>query len=183
MKVITLTRDTFPQACQQLAAKIGACPDVLVAIRTGGAYLGAELCRVWQLPPERYVEVELQRPSTAAKQGLIARIISRLPRKVADWLRVAEATVLSWMPRKQRRFEYTAEQLAHLPQGARVLVVDDAVDSGMTMQAVVNATAAATGSVPATAAIVVTCADPAIRPDFSLYNNVLIRFPWSKDAK
>ena len=183
MKVITLTRDTFPQACQQLAAKIGACPDVLVAIRTGGAYLGAELCRVWQLPPERYVEVELQRPSTAAKQGLIARIISRLPRKVADWLRVVEATVLSWMPRKPRRFEYTAEQLARLPQGARILVVDDAVDSGMTMQAVVNATAAAIGSVPATAAIVVTCADPAIRPDFSLYNNVLIRFPWSKDAK
>lgn len=183
MKVITLTKETFPQACRQLAAKADVRPDVLVAIRTGGAYVGRELCEIWSLTKEQYIEVELQRPSTAAKRGLIAKVISKLPQWMADWLRVMEASVLSWMPRGERHFEYSAEQLERLTQGTRVMVVDDAVDSGMTMSAVVKATEAATGTVPATAAIVVTCADPAIRPDFSLYNNVLIRFPWSKDAK
>lgn len=65
-----------------------------------------------------------------------------------------------------------------------ILVVDDAVDSGATMQAVVGAVKKANPAAHVvTAAVVVTTKTPVVRPDFHLYDKVLIRFPWAHDYR
>lgn len=65
-----------------------------------------------------------------------------------------------------------------------VMVVDDAVDSGITLAAVLRTLRACCP--PATelrtAAITVTRPDPVVKPDYALYRGVLCRFPWSFDA-
>ena len=69
---------------------------------------------------------------------------------------------------------------------ARILIVDDAVDSGSTMAAVrkaINAIANPSAVIKI-AAITVTTPAPFIEPDFFLlYRYVLCRFPWSLDSK
>jgi hypoxanthine phosphoribosyltransferase len=65
-----------------------------------------------------------------------------------------------------------------------VLVVDDAVDSGVTLATVLRLLRES--SPPDTqfrsAVVTVTLAQPLAEPDFVLYRGVLCRFPWSFDA-
>ena len=74
--------------------------------------------------------------------------------------------------------------LADGPPSPRVLVVDDAVDSGVTLDTVFRSlreTAPPDTEVRA-AVVTVTLDRPLIEPDFTLYRGVLCRFPWSFDA-
>ena len=70
------------------------------------------------------------------------------------------------------------------PDHPRVLVADDAVDSGVTLNTVLSMLRALCP--PATdlrsAAITVTLDNPVVEPDYALYRGVLCRFPWSFDA-
>lgn len=101
-----------------------------------------------------------------------------------DLLRMAEARLLALRPRPScPRIEILSELRRQLP--GQVLVVDDAVDSGITMQAVVEALRRARPDVEVRAAVItVTTGRPSVSPDYTLYNNhTLIRFPWSIDMK
>lgn len=70
-------------------------------------------------------------------------------------------------------------------QGARrILIVDDAVDSGESMKKVVETVRGLNPRASVrTAAITLTTPAPAVSPDYYLYNQVLVRFPWSKDYR
>lgn len=65
----------------------------------------------------------------------------------------------------------------------RILVVDDAVDSGATARGILDAIHRLPGQrLTALAVITVTTPHPVVKVDFALYTNrTLIRFPWSKD--
>ena len=67
----------------------------------------------------------------------------------------------------------------------QVLLIDDAIDSGVTLWGISEAVKAANPSaVITTMAITVTTRQPKLSADFCLYNNAtLVRFPWSKDYK
>ena len=67
----------------------------------------------------------------------------------------------------------------------RILIVDDAIDSGRTMKRVVDAIrSVAADKKLAIAVITVTKPQPLVRADYKLYDGgVLVRFPWSKDFK
>jgi hypoxanthine phosphoribosyltransferase len=72
-----------------------------------------------------------------------------------------------------------------LSRGARVLVVDDAVDSGVTLATVLQTLQSVCPPEVEvrTAVITVTIEDPVVAPDYALYRGVLCRFPWSFDAQ
>ena len=69
-------------------------------------------------------------------------------------------------------------------QAPRLLVVDDAVDSGKTLATVLRALreACPAGTEIRSAAITVTLDNPVAEPDYALYRRVVCRFPWSFDA-
>jgi hypoxanthine phosphoribosyltransferase len=72
----------------------------------------------------------------------------------------------------------------HASRAQRVLVVDDAVDSGVTLATVLRLlreTSPADTELRS-AVVTVTLAQPLAEPDFVLYRGVLCRFPWSFDA-
>lgn len=68
-------------------------------------------------------------------------------------------------------------------KAGRILIVDDAVDSGATLLRVAETLRSASPEAQiASAVITVTTRNPAIKPDYTLYNDrTLIRFPWSAD--
>lgn len=174
-KVMTLSEEAFAGACSRLEAAT-ARPDVVLGIETGGRFVAEAMHAA---VPHCYVR--LQRASTPRK-GRLRCLLARLPRPVADALRVAE----SWLRglRRPEPVEFRGELPRELQGRRRVLIVDDAVDSGATMHAVREAVRRACPEAEVEcAAIAVTTRRPLVVPDKYLYNNVLIRFPWSMDSR
>lgn len=192
MKVITLRQKEFEQACAALARQVSVSGfeyDALVGIATGGAVVARHM------PSPLTIEVTRQRPSTRVKKSLAGRMLSRLPRRLNDLLRVAESRLYALLARCRRTdvtavtlSEETARTLRTLPTRGdrlRILIVDDAIDSGATMLAVVRAIAqAAPEAEIRTAAITQTRSHPLITADYLYFpDRVLVRFPWSADMQ
>ena len=167
--------------------------DAIVAVRRGGSFVCDSFCR--HFPKERYGErydVTLQRPSTKHKNAAVNRLLKCLPTGVLDLMRMTESCLLALRSRtkgKSRtpRVELPEELTKTLKktENPRILVIDDAIDSGDTLFAIV---AALKGSYPKAiikiAVMTETTGHPRIHADFTLYRNkTLIRFPWSNDYK
>ena len=89
----------------------------------------------------------------------------------------------------ERTIERIPEAVAeiHHLRPSHLLVIDDAVDSGLTLKYVVGVLRASC-NFPVeifTAAITATrvSAERAVDPDFVLFDGTLIRFPWSTDYR
>ena len=188
-KVVTLSNDAFMKKCHELAFLVtqDVVPETLVAIKNGGSYVGAALKEIWNISDEQYFEITLQRPSTKAKKGIFFKIICKLPTPILDLLRIAEATILSALhSKKKENFELSNDLLNRLTNSnGSILIVDDAIDSGATMFAIVSEVRKHVGNrCIKIAAITQTSSSPAIAADYALYqNHTLIRFPWSADKK
>ncbi len=183
MKVITLGPKKFEEACRQLARKISvAFPegfDVIVGIPRGGKFVAEKLLN--DFPDANYTEIQLQRDVTKYKKGAVNRVLKRLPTTVTNLLRIIESYLLRKRPVADK--EVRIPDLSLPSSCKRVLLVDDAVDSGRTLLAVKNIIKElAPDASVVTAVITVTTKDPVIIPDVRLYNAlVLVRFPWSAD--
>ena len=189
MRVITLDDKAFSRACADLAAQVlasGYRYELLVGIATGGAIVAREM------PAPLRVEV---RPSTRAKQRLAGRLLRHIPRPLSDRLRLAESRLYALMARHHKPVvpevtldEKTLQTIRGLndrEERPRILIVDDAVDSGATMLGVLRAVAAAAPAAEIrTAAITQTRDNPLIRPGYLHFaERVLVRFPWSADMQ
>ena len=189
MKVLTLTDKDFAEAARRLKEKVSARGieyDLLVGIATGGEFVADE----FDFAPT--YSVKKQRASSEKKEVIAAKILPLLPRWVCNLLRIAEA---KWLERSHRKINKDDIESAFIPEdlkesiGAgnfkRILVVDDAVDSGETLLSVVKGIKELWADLQIyTAVMTVTTKRPLIRPDVTLWNDgTLIRFPWSKDMK
>lgn len=198
MKVVTLDEHRFEEACAALwreAASV-ATPDIVVGIRTGGYVVAETMIRV--APAGTLVlPITRRRASTAVKNDnpWVGRILRALPYAVTDRIRLLEHALIAGGKAREKaaaaernHFEPDPDEAARLRSalagkpGARVLVVDDAVDTGATLRAVV----ALVGSIDPNATVrsavlVTTTKDPVVKPDVSLFTNALCRFPWSHD--
>ena len=115
-----------------------------------------------------------------------------LPRPAVDLLRRFEHRLSATARAHQRRpqlidlgeIEVIADWLARRAARQRILVADDAVDSGVTLGTVLRHLRAVcpSGTEIRTAAITQTLEKPMARPDYALFHGTLCRFPWSFDA-
>ncbi|MDE6812007.1 MAG: hypothetical protein K2J15_06615 [Muribaculaceae bacterium] len=197
MQVLTLDSERFDQHCHRLAQMIGnSHPDPfdgIIGIRRGGSVVCDALCLHFNkiLPAPRF-DISLQRPSTRRKGSRQAALLKRIPYPLLNGLRIIESVILSARRKispgpDERIVDLPADLSAILlkvPQ-PEILVVDDAIDSGDTLVAAVNALTRINPDVRVSIAVVtVTTRNPRIRPDYTLYDNrILIRFPWSNDYK
>ena len=164
-------------------------PDVLIAIRTGGAFVAEVMARAVQ-PRLRILPITCRRPSTRLKQAAswMMDLITLLPRPLLDRLRLLEHRFLTRRPpgaaAAQYRFDELeiaalARWLVTAGEAPFLLVVDDAVDSGVTLRHVIAMLRrhAPPGAVIRSAVIAVTTAQPVITADHALYRGRLCRFP------
>lgn len=191
----TLDRQRFDTACACLMRQVVSKypPDLLVGIRTGGLVVAEAMA---QSGPG-YVPVlplTCRRVATGMKSRLkvLPWLLARLPQPIVDRLRWLEHRLLSKRRRSSsapQQIDHTeaitiGQHLARATAPCRVLVVDDAVDSGVTLSTVLNLLRRTCPPQTEfrTAVVTVTLTQPLVEPDFLLYRGVLCRFPWSFDA-
>jgi hypoxanthine phosphoribosyltransferase len=192
--VKTLDDDALAIAAQQLAAKIvqDYAPDIVIGIRTGGYTLAALMM---QLMPHGtpLAPLTCRRHSTHTKTrfAFVKQIVRKLPYFLTNRLRVIEHTRLMRTRQNQPLYfspdtsevAFLKEIMERIGKKPNILIIDDAVDSGATLAAVISVIHSCSPSTIKIAAITTTMPSPLVQPDFTLYNNVLCRFPWSLDFK
>lgn len=187
----------FDSCCSMLCDKIKQkdySPDIVIGVLTGGGYVGRLVYRNLSLLGYNilYKEIKLQRRSTRAKsQSHIGFLLKHLPYVCLDALRILEVELLEFKakfiePIRCGNVVFDEETDSFLRQGyKKVLIVDDCIDTGITLKIIKDLIQKRYGSTNDIKIAVITTAHrhPVINADFSLYNRVLIRFPWAFDAK
>ncbi|HET7690650.1 MAG TPA: phosphoribosyltransferase family protein [Nocardioidaceae bacterium] len=188
MRVRDCLGQTFEADCLELARQVSVFdPDVVVGVRRGGAEVSRSI-QESGLVPARYVEVGAARPATRVKErSRLSTLLQRLPVHLRNLLRILEHRVRVWRFSRKHRSPGRSvllppEATSAVREARRILIVDDAVDSGQTLLAVTEAIGAETSAQVRTAALTVTFPRPLLEPDFFLHRGVLLRFPWSADA-
>lgn len=195
MRVITLDNKEFDEHSELLAKAVatdGRHFDAIVGVKRGGSVVCDVFCR--NFPRDFYgmrTDVWKQRSSTKRKGGRVGAILKRLPYLLLNLMRMGESEMLSL----RHRFSNYHPSLVEIPEGLKgllktlktpeILVIDDAIDSGDTLYAVVQTLKKVNPSVKVKVAVItVTTKSPRIFPDYYIYNNrTLVRFPWSNDFK
>lgn len=191
MKVITAIGNDFDSLCDRLSKEIikEFSPDVIIGVATGGRYVAERIEKNINVP---LVIIKRQRNLTKKKSKLrLDSLLPLLPRSVNDLLRIAEIKFNERKFSKSGRIlsvgsvAHISGDLEHLRGGKRILIVDDAVDSGGTFIDCINFLQPflSENSVIKTAALNVTFDEPAFIPDFYLYKGYLIRYPWASDVR
>jgi uncharacterized protein len=191
----TLQQPAFEAACALLMRLVEAdyAPTLIIGIRTGGMVVAEAMVRAAAVPLP-VLPLTCRRPSTNAKAKvpLLRTAVASLPRSVTDLTRRLEHRWLSArrihhdQPQNIDRTEAEAIRtwLRKTPHPARILVADDAVDSGVTLQTVLQTLReiGRRGMVLRSAAITQTMPNPLVVPNYVLWRETLCRFPWSLDA-
>lgn len=192
ISVKTHTGNSFDEACSSLAKIVDACysPNLIVGIARGGDYIAKNMISMGYFREAVYVSIKCQRNSTKSKGKMrLDVLLKMLPRVATNFLRRVESFFLEWMfysngPSFDRKVAFAENDVQQIRHAKSVLIIDDAVDSGVTLKTVrdwvIETNPAASIR---TAAITTTFESPVCCPDFSLYRDVLVRFPWSNDAK
>lgn len=175
--VKTFDDSALQQAAFELEALVrkNFTPDIVIGIRTGGERVARHMGITQQF------SISCQRPGTAKKK-CITPFLRILPYSITNQLRRAEHALLA---RRTPATAIATGALPALPPGSRILIVDDAVDSGATLAAALEYVRKAVDSscIIRTAAITLTTITPLVEPDYTLYRYVLCRFPWSFDYR
>lgn len=183
MHVLTLNETDFAEHCRRLDALARSFnADLVVTIATGGDKVGSYI-----LPEIPHISISSHRPSTETKKrhARMLACVRRLPLPVRNIMRKAEATIVEHRINNAtpHKINLDSETTARIAPAQRLLIVDDAVDSGATLAGVIDAISALDGKREiASAVLTVTTRNPLIRPTYALFDNrTLIRFPWSLD--
>lgn len=194
MQILTLDSTALQSATTELANQMrhkDLQPDVIVGIKSGGWHVAKEMQK--QFPTCPIAGIRSSRPSTKLKRRFKFKNILRiLPYAITNQLRLLEhkkieKNYFSGVGKKNRGIseDDATALIRRLPAGKeiKILIVDDAVDSGETLRSVSNYINEKTSNQAKifTAAITTTFIDPIQKPDFSLYYRTLCRFPWSDD--
>ena len=197
-RVITIHKATLCDESTRLMDAIhrsGFDPDLIVGIATGGVLV----VEAMEHTGARRFSCELRRTSTErrSRSPLFQRVVSRLPYIVSDRLRQLEDVIGQRLPLDAKAPPETGPafhrdidaivQAAVEDQARNILVVDDAVDSGVTLAAVVQSLRHQLRNAVDVRSAAITVTRPPgrrlVSPDYVLYEDTLCRFPWSFDYR
>lgn len=165
------------RALSTAVVKAGFRPTNVVSIERGGRLLAEEVAGQLACP---VTSVWATRPGGSLK-ALLARVVQCLPSGGRDRLRRVEQR---WFWRGHMAPRQTATRSDPLPPSARVLVVDDACDSGSSVEGVVLLLTSWGVERSSIRVAVVAATTPLARDhvDFWLIDGP-VRFPWSSDSR
>lgn len=189
MKVITLNNKDFLNGSQECITLIDFKPDVVFQILNGGGYLGGVMAVNELFIGIPFVNVKVQRSAEGIKSSIVFKCLMKLlPYWVLDKLRILESAKAI---KTRRGKDLVALSKTNINLGyslgqsvKNILIVDDAIDTGKTMFLVKSNLKRQYPNANIKIAVLSwTLEDSIVKPDFYVYKNVLIRFPWSKDYK
>lgn len=186
MQIVTLTEQVFAQSCKKLAAAVATQPNIVLSIAKGGVYLMENFKHNALIQPEVWgVLKPKNRSKKLSEFSAVKLLLKTLPYRFTNRIRVREflKTKKIYSQPKQVWFETLKLTLGKAPI-KEILIIDDALDTGNTAywakQLVQQKFPKAVVKI---AVIAWTKEDAIIKPDYFLYKNKLVRFPWSADYK
>lgn len=192
MQVITLNHKEFLKKLEELCEQIDMVPDVIIEVLNAGGYLGVAIKSSNRFKNVHFKRVKLQRIGESIKSSLIFRIILKiLPYSVLDKLRIYESnkskrTLDTANINELSKLEIDLNDL-HFPKETKIqkiLIVDDAIDTGRTMFIVKNNVQKLFPEADINVAVMSwTLKKSLVTPNYYIFKNSLVRFPWSKDYK
>lgn len=195
MKIINIDKGSlFSDVVRQLEDQVIASdftPNLIVGIPTGGHLVvnamkkltnGIDVCFISK-----------QRKSTVTKKKLkLSQLLPYLPRSINNILRKVE----SWL--REQNFKYNRDSLLKnqvdtieidnqtrnlIKNSKYILIVDDAIDSGQTMKAVVETIQKYRHDTLIKIAVINTTFDnPLVAPDYIVFLKQIVRYPWASDV-
>jgi uncharacterized protein len=155
----------------------GFYPDCIVYIETSARLMAAILCNRFQV---RALPLLIQRKGSRIKEG-ISCFLRLLPNSIKDKCRRAESR---WLLKKKIKQRKMATSVVADLRGLKVLIVDDAVDTGASVRMARKWVAAmgADQKYVKVAVIAITTEIAEKEADFYMYRE-LCRFPWSSDSR
>ncbi|NNL16568.1 MAG: hypothetical protein HKO81_08005 [Flavobacteriaceae bacterium] len=190
MKVITLNKAIFSKKCSELFSKLDIEPDLVIGILNGGGYVMEEYRNYKPHTSAFFQTVAIKRNNNLKRNYIAIFLLKILPYNLLNMLRIYESEKADKSIKKLKD-----SNLMNIKLGIsldflsnesikNILIVDDAIDTGKTMLIVKNNLQKIFPKTKiSTAVISWTIERSIVKPDYYLYENALIRFPWSIDYK
>lgn len=203
LKVKTILNNEFDDLCFDLANEIisdGYKPDIVIGIKNGGSIIAKNVLKYLNITCKpKYYELVVQHNCTKVFEKVhIDRIFRLIPNPILNAIRICQIGIYEFL---YNRFGYIRKYYVeqnldkelqfYLHQGGRkILIIDDAIDSGHTMNNARGYVDWFSLPMPGHEQNILKCAvatitykNPIIKPNYSLYNRTILRFPWAFDAK
>ena len=184
MKYIELSRKDLESQCNSWAQEIKQSyqPDLIVYVAKAGYLIGREMKAVFNVP---LVGISATREGNALKE-IVGPIVSKLPNFVRNILIALELKSDTHSKNTERKIQFHEGMLNMKSENIHhILVVDDSVDTGHSMQQVVSAISKVfqDADIKIAGLNVWDKSRDIIQTDFALYTNTVIKTPMSKDSK
>lgn len=193
MKVINFDQNLFETFLKEklnlFLVEDASC--LVIGIKEGGVPLAEFVVEYLKTTTFDKVDLEVvkcQRPSTKRKKNnqfikkILKKVFKITPQLILNGIRIIEHNLL--MKQKNnldRNIVFTSK--LNLREYDKIIVVDDAVDSGYTLKNVIAKLEESYSNKKIySLSVVVTDKKAIMLPDYYLYSDVLIRFPWSLDG-
>ena len=184
MDCIELSIKSLDEKCQEFAKQIQIeyQPDLIIYLARGSYLIGKSMVKVLKVP---LIAVGAQRKGNELKE-LVAPVLSLLPRWLCNLLRRWELKSNVHGVQVERHIEFLDDiSLIGIATIKKVLIVDDSADTGSSMLAVRNLVGSQFPNSEIRTAVlnVMSQSKNAIKIDYSLYEDAMLRTPMSKDSK
>ncbi len=189
MKILTFSQNDLFQASIRLSKLILESeykPEIVIGIKNGGYIVSTNIQKNGLLEA-KYISVSCSRPNTRNKNK-IKKLINAIPTWFNNYIRIIEHHFLIFNHKfysgDTRLVKISKSDKKLMMKYRKFLIIDDAIDTGKTMQAVIdNISLINKFSEIRIAVITQTAKNPIVKPSYRLYYQTLVRFPWSCDAK
>lgn len=189
MKVLTLTNQDLSRTCEKLVQQLDYKPDLIVGVLNGGGYIVEEIKKSPKFKEVNYTAAKFQR-NNQIKNNITAKfLLKKLPYKILNKIRIIESNLarksISIIDKEDLlNIELPIKSYNNTLNIKKILVVDDAIDTGKTMFVFKNNLKKFYPEADIKIAVVSwTIEESIMKPDYYVHKNVLVRFPWAKDYK
>lgn len=190
MKVITLNNDDFISQCYKLTNQLSNKPDLVVGILDGGGYVVDQIKKLKKYENIHFDYLKLQRKSNLKRNNVIVTLLKWIPYKISNGLRIIESNrankSIQFLNLGELQNQKLDLDLAEISNKSykNILLVDDAIDTGKTMFVIKNNLRRLFPNTNIEVGVISwTLKESIIKPDYYIFKEVLIRYPWSKDYK
>lgn len=182
MDCIELSIESLLEQSRDLAHKIKNTynPDIVIFIARGGYLIGKAIGDEFKIP---LLGITAERKGNKIKE-LVSPILPYIPKSICNLLRKAEVKSNYHKTHGARNVKLLNTEI-NLKDFKNILIVDDSVDTGMSMIAVINRIKELNpNAVLKTAALnILANSEENIKIDFYIWKNIIMRTPMSKDSK
>lgn len=181
MEVIDFHREDIITGVFTLSKKIrssGFQPQLVLGVADGGSELSRFFAKEFSTTT---IPAFPARGTFSSVKHFFLPILRLLPEKISNRLRIYE------IERKRisggnKKIRITEESIDLIKHCQSILIIDDAVDTGETLSAIISEVKRINPEIAIRSAVLtITKKNPLCQPDFTLFNdNILLRLKWKR---